>query len=400
MFRPKPGYRLELHVLKSHGASRLNRDGADRPKTINIGGVRRLRISSQSEKYSIRESDIFKQFLEEADQKYGATRMIRTRRAGEIIKDRIQGKILEHGRDPMDYEEQIDAALASLSRLFARNRKVSDTADTKQAIAFSETEIEYLAEIMFSVGKDGEIAINDCADTLKNMNVERNSVGPLSPELQLFGRFTTASVFLKNIDTPLQLNHGFTVHEARIEHDYWTTVDDLNKQSGKQGGAHLDLRPFGAGVFYHYYCLDVPLLSRNIAAAFPVLEPERNLEMTQDLIAAFLYAALIRNPVGGQTGHANHDLPSCAYVTYGNAFPYSAQSVFECPVQPEQHGGYITAAKKCFEQWRKERKKRYGIFCGFEQCMGLGETDVDLQTMVEASVEEATPAIRRELFSA
>ena len=400
MFRPKPGYRLELHILKSHGASRLNRDGADRPKTINIGGVRRLRISSQSEKYSIRESDIFKQFLEEADQKYGATRMVRTRRAGESIKNLLQGKIVEHGQNPADYEDQIDAALSSLSRLFAKNGKESDTADTKQAIAFSETEIEYLAEMMFSMGRDGEIAINNCADTLKNMNIERSSVGPLSPELQLFGRFTTASVFLKNIDTPLQLNHGFTVHEARIEHDYWTTVDDLNKSSGIQGGAHIDLRPFGAGVFYHYYCLDVPLLSRNIVAAFPDLDPEKNLDLTQDLIAAFLYAALTRNPVGGQTGHANHDLPSCAYVTYGNAFPYTAQNAYECPVQPEQHGGYVKSAKKCFEQWREERKKRYGIFCGFEQSMGLGETDVDLQTMVETTVEEATPAIRGELFVA
>ncbi len=252
---------------------------------------------------------------------------------------------------------------------------------------------------MLAVSKNGELIINDAAETIQIMNKERNSVGPLSPEIQLFGRFTTATNYLKNVACPLQISHGFSVHEARIEQDYWTAVDDLNKLSGRQGSAHIDLRPFGAGVFYHDYCLDVPLLSRNISYAFPNLDRSQRVELTRDLIAALLYSTICRNPVGGQTGHANHDMPNSIYITYGNAFPYCAQEAFERPVQRALNGGYVEEAKKCFSEWLEERKKRYGIFCGFEQSMGLGEATIDLQTMIETTVEETTPAIRNEILA-
>ena len=394
MFKPKPGYRLELHILKSHAASRLNRDGADRPKTIMIGGCRRLRISSQSEKYSIRNSNIFDQFLDEAHEEYGAVRMIRTRHATDSIREFLHTKIIEAGHEPGDYSEQINQSLRSLKNLFRKKTKKETDHDEKtQLIAFSQVEIEAIADDIFGVNKKGEILIRDCAEAIKEVYSERTSVGTLSPELQLFGRFTTASNYLQDIDVPLQVSHGFTVHEVKIEQDYWTAVDDLNRSSERQGGGHLDMRAFGAGVFYHYYCLDVPLLSRNVSRAFTQLSQEQSVGLTRELLAAFLYAALCRNPSGGQTGHANHDLPSCAYGTFGNAFPCSAQVAFERPVQNGQHGGFVTEAKKCFMKWREERKKRYGIFCGFEQGMGLDNLDVDLQTFVESSVEEATPAI-------
>lgn len=401
MFKPKPGYRLELHILKSHAASRLNRDGAGRPKTITIGGCRRLRISSQAEKFSLKHSDIFEQFLEEAIEKYGATGMLRTRHAADRIRELLHTKILQVGQEPTAFAKQIDQSLCSLGNLFHKNeKKGNEKDDTTQLIAFSQAEITAIANFIFKVDKQKKIVIKDCADTIKKVRKERDSVGPLSPELQLFGRFTTASNYLENIDTPLQVSHGFTVHETKIEQDYWTAVDDLNTHSDRQGSAHLDTRAFGAGVFYHYYCLDVPLLSRNIVHAFTQLPKEQVIKLTRDLIASFLYAALCRNPIGSQTGHANHDLPLCAYATFGSAFPYSAQAAFERPVQREQLGGYSEIARKCFMDWMEKRKKRYGIFCGYEQGMGLDILDADLQTFVESSVDESTPIIRNAIFDA
>ena len=86
----------------------------------------------------------------------------------------------------------------------------------------------------------------------------------------------------------------------------------------------------------------------NIASSFVTLDTNQQTELTKDLISAFLYSALTVNPLGGQTGHANHDLPSIAYITYGSAFPYSAQAAFECPVLPDRTGGYMRATKERF----------------------------------------------------
>jgi len=394
MFKPKPGARIELHVLKSHAASRLNRDGMDRPKTMHFGGCRRLRISSQSEKYSIRHSEIFSQLLDHANVKYGAVRMIRTRHAISQIQEKLEEKIRSAGEDPAEYRDIIKERLQSFKKIFSKKRsEKKEQDDTTQLVAFSMAEIDHIVEMIYKLDDKGRINIGDVEQVVKDVRSERTSLGPLSVELQLFGRFTTAFHYLQNIDPPLSLNHGFTIHESRIEWDYWTAVDDLNRLAHKQDSGHLDSRAFGAGVFYHYYCLDVPLLSRNIHGAFTNLDEPQLVELTQDVIAAFLYAACCRNPVGAQTGHANYNLPGCAYMTYGNAFPYSADDAFEQPVQATGKG-YFHEGRKALQAWMETRRKRYGIFSGFEQGMGLGTLESDLQTMIESTVQEATPAIR------
>lgn len=50
---------IQLHGLKCYPPSNLNRDDTGRPKTAFMGGVERLRISSQALKRAIRTSDIF-----------------------------------------------------------------------------------------------------------------------------------------------------------------------------------------------------------------------------------------------------------------------------------------------------------------------------------------------------
>lgn len=399
MFKPKLGYRIELHLVKSYAASRLNRDGSNRPKTVEIGGVRRLRISSQSEKSSIRNSDILLQFLEESRLKYGAGRMLRTRRLADFVKTILLEKLRFNGLRTESYEAQINTALKSLPLLFKASNTVSENLET-QLISFSDAEIEFIADSIFHKNDMDDIQFLDCKSSLEKIAKTRDSVGTSSPELQLFGRFTTSKAYLKNIDSPLQVNHGFTVHEAKIEQDYWSAVDDFNRLSGNNSGSgHISLRAFGAGVFYFYYCLDVPLLCRNIKAAFKTLEPSQQSKLTQDLIAAVLYSALTRNPTGGQNNHANHNLPILSYVTYGNAFPYSADSAFETPIQADRLGGYSATIKASFSDWIAERKKRYGTFCGYECGMGLGgkKLDLDLQNMIESTIEQVSEIITEKM---
>jgi CRISPR system Cascade subunit CasC len=55
---------VQLHLLTFYPPANLNRDDTGRPKTAIIGGVERLRISSQSLKRAVRTSDVFKAKLE------------------------------------------------------------------------------------------------------------------------------------------------------------------------------------------------------------------------------------------------------------------------------------------------------------------------------------------------
>ena len=45
---------LQLHLLTFHAPSNINRDDTGRPKTAIVGGVERLRLSSQAIKRAIR----------------------------------------------------------------------------------------------------------------------------------------------------------------------------------------------------------------------------------------------------------------------------------------------------------------------------------------------------------
>ena len=50
---------IQLHLLTSYPPSNLNRDDLGRPKSAQIGGVGRLRVSSQSLKRAWRTSEVF-----------------------------------------------------------------------------------------------------------------------------------------------------------------------------------------------------------------------------------------------------------------------------------------------------------------------------------------------------
>jgi CRISPR system Cascade subunit CasC len=54
---------IQLHLLVSYPPANLNRDDLGRPKTAKMGGVDRLRVSSQSLKRAWRTSEVFQSAL-------------------------------------------------------------------------------------------------------------------------------------------------------------------------------------------------------------------------------------------------------------------------------------------------------------------------------------------------
>src|SRR5579884_2468685 len=74
---------LQLHMLTFYPPANLNRDDTGRPKTATVGGVPRLRISSQALKRAWRTSPIFAEQL-------ANHRGQRTQRLGEEVERHLQ----------------------------------------------------------------------------------------------------------------------------------------------------------------------------------------------------------------------------------------------------------------------------------------------------------------------
>jgi CRISPR system Cascade subunit CasC len=97
---------VQLHLLTFYPPANLNRDDTGRPKTAIIGGVERLRISSQSLKRAVRTSDVFRTKLDGHLAK-------RTQRLGADINRHLVDKGMEE-----------KAALATARRSFSDARPV------------------------------------------------------------------------------------------------------------------------------------------------------------------------------------------------------------------------------------------------------------------------------------
>jgi CRISPR system Cascade subunit CasC len=80
---------LQLHLLTSYPPACLNRDDLNRPKTAVLGGVPRLRVSSQSLKRAWRTSEVFKRAL-------SGHIGTRTKRMGvKVYEKLLEGKVAE-----------------------------------------------------------------------------------------------------------------------------------------------------------------------------------------------------------------------------------------------------------------------------------------------------------------
>src|SRR5699024_8718913 len=82
-------------------------------------------------------------------------------------------------------------------------------------------------------------------------------------ESALFGRMVTSDV-LASRDAAIYVSHAFTVHEAQVENDYFTVVDDLLQETGELGSAGIFDTELASGLYYGYVVVDVRQLVENL----------------------------------------------------------------------------------------------------------------------------------------
>ncbi len=129
---------LQLHILTSYPPANLNRDDLGRPKTAVMGGVTRLRISSQSLKRAWRKSDIFENAV--APKNIGT----RTKTMGvEIYNKLITGEVAE--TEARQWAKQMAEKFGKLKA--PKKNKPTEDLEIEQLAHFSPQEKEKIFDL-------------------------------------------------------------------------------------------------------------------------------------------------------------------------------------------------------------------------------------------------------------
>lgn len=294
---------LQLHLLTSYPPANLNRDDLGRPKTAVMGGVTRLRVSSQSLKRAWRTSDVF----EAALKGHIGTR---TKEKGTRIKKRLLDAGIADG--------QATAWAAAIAKQFGKLK--SDSVEIEQLAHFSPEE-EQLIDALLATLIERKSAPSE--EELKLLRQQHSAA-----DIGLFGRMLAAAPSY-NTEAAAQVAHAITVHQVAVEDDFFTAVDDLNEGIEDVGAGHMGETEFAAGVFYLYLCIDRELLGENLG---------NDLELRGKALAALCEAAATVSPTGKQNTFASRARASYILAEKGDQQPRSLSVAFLKPVYGREKG--------------------------------------------------------------
>ena len=256
---------LQIHTLHSYPAALLNRDDSGLAKRMPFGGATRTRISSQCLKRHWRMAD--DEFaLKNIDGAANATRS----------RNIVEREVIQPLKDESSIAEDVLKAVED-----AFNSGVYGSGGTsesgRQPLLLGQPEVEYLQR------KAREI----CAENLEDANAAGTAATLLFSAARrneerdnfiafreattlpggligaLFGRMVTSDPGA-NIDAAIHVAHAFTVHREESESDYFSVVDDLQRDDEDAGAAHIGDMELTAGLFYGYVVVDVPGLVSNL----------------------------------------------------------------------------------------------------------------------------------------
>lgn len=320
---------LQLHALIPFGPANLNRDETGRPKTAMIGGAERLRISSQALKRSWRISEIFASRLE-------GHLGHRTRLMGEELRRMLIS-------DGMEDEEAVRVTKMIASVVGAIDAKETDEpAKTKQLAFISDAEWHRAREIGRRILGGEEIEKVVPADIF----LERDTAA----DIALFGRMLADSPAF-NREASLQVSQAITTHEAMVQEDYFTAVDDWNRED-QSGAGFVDVQGFGAGLFLIHFCVNRKLLNANV---------DGDESVANSALQALTEAAITVAPRGKRSSYASNSRAAYVLVERDVEQPLNLMPAFESPVpvDAENQEGTIHKSIDQLEDWYRRISKAY-----------------------------------------
>lgn len=363
---------LNLHLLTSYSPSCLNRDDMGMQKSAVFGGVRRVRVSSQCLKRSLRQNERyatffgnssirtssrnyllqhlqneerFKDFPEEV-LRYVIALGMKDKTVTPWILGEIEGLAQEvelilkkHGKSAQDLVPLIESQQAEGNEdgTDDMDEVEGDKPKKKAAKGKKTTETE--------LKKDLEKAYTAFEETFK-----RNGISCL--DIALSGRMC-ASGALKDVEAALSVAHAISTHAMEAEVDWFTAMDDLNIENNTTGAGHLNTQEFGAAVFYLYASINLELLARNIGG---------DLHDALEVASRYLELMATVSPTAKQNSFASHSLAHCV-LALRSPLPLSLANAFEKPVRLSfnKDKGYLAPSIEALTQYWENVHRKYEI---------------------------------------
>jgi CRISPR system Cascade subunit CasC len=342
---------IQLHLLTSYPPANLNRDDLGRPKTAVMGGVPRLRVSSQSLKRAWRTSETFMEALKG----HVGTR---TKAMGvEIFKALNEKGVAD--KKAMDWAKAIAGVFGKPKTLSKKEKESLKGLDKKERLAREKTELEIEQLAHFS--PEEKAAIDSLVDEIasrgegpseEDLNLLRKQHS--AADIALFGRMLASSPAY-NTEAAAQVAHAISVHSVTVEDDFFTAVDDLNKGDEDLGAGHMGETEFAAGLFYLYACIDRELLKENLGG---------DQKLANQTLAALIECAATIAPTGKQNSFASRARASYMLCEKGDQQPRSLSVAF---LKPVAGSDLLTAAIESLNQTVSNMDKVYGT-CADARC--------------------------------
>ena len=325
---------VDIHVIQNLPPSCVNRDDSGSPKSAVYGGVRRLRVSSQSWKRATRL--YFNDLLDAKD--VG----VRTKRVAELLAARITEDAPDlAGNATKLAEEVFKTARIKLSP--PRNKKDAPP-ESGYLLFLSTSQVERLAELAIASAHSGE-ALD--AKAVKKVFKEAHAV-----DIALFGRMVADDTDL-NVDAACQVAHAISTHAAENEYDFFTAVDDEKSRSEEEdaGAGMMGTVEFSSATMYRYATVNVDLLRHNLGDS----------EATLRALEVFVRGFCLSMPTGKQNTFANRTVPETVVVTVREDQPVSLVGAFEEAVPAQGAHGYVARSVEALARHAATIEDNYGL---------------------------------------
>ncbi|MFP5222630.1 MAG: type I-E CRISPR-associated protein Cas7/Cse4/CasC [Acidobacteriota bacterium] len=377
---------IQMHLLTAYPPANLNRDDMGRPKTCTVGGAERLRISSQSLKRAWRTSPVW-------EDKLAGNLGKRTKEMGVyVFKALSEGHALEDLIHERQASKQLDKvkektareAAKAIAEVFGKldggkpekGDAPEPEADAtqpepqedkglkelrlKQLAHFAPEEIGAISNLVEEVRKSGKVPSGDALALLRS----RLSAA----DIALFGRMLADKTAF-NVEAACQVGHAFSVQRVIVEDDFFTAVDDLNRDD--MGAGHMGVSEFGSGVFYLYACIDKDLLHKNLNG---------DAALVKMALAALAEAMATVAPTGKQNSFGSRAYASCIVAEKGSRQPRSLAAAFVKPV-----GGHdiLTDAITALTTTSDNMDKVYGPCADARRTMNAQTGQGSLQDIID-----------------
>ena len=366
---------VDIHIIQSVPPSCVNRDDSGSPKSAVYGGVRRLRVSSQSWKRATR--------LHFADHLTTEHLGIRTKRVVEVLANeiRLQAPELTETADTLA-EGEFKAAKIKLSA--AQGRKDAPQ-ESGYLLFLSQSQVSRLASLVIASTRSGDSLD---AKKVKEIFKEDHAV-----DVSLFGRMVADDADL-NVDAACQVAHAISTHAAENEYDFFTAVDDAKASSDEEdaGAGMMGTVEFSSATLYRYATVNVDMLRKNLGTTRATLQA----------LEAFIDGFCLSMPTGKQNTFANRTLPDTILVTIRQGQPISLVDAFEKPIAADATLGYLNRSVQALAKQAVILEESYGLkslrklvvsMQNSEIADSLGEriSFTDLASRVRETVEPLLP---------